>query len=81
MKEKSLSKYILAVDFPKNALIDIEPGLYDPRRKLELCGDKEFVMSCGQSFSDVDPGCYQSGIMYILKQRMAEIVRIWGYYE
>ena len=48
-----------------------EPGLYDPRRKLELCGDDVFVMPCGQSFVDVDPGCHESGIVCILKQRKA----------
>ena len=48
-----------------------EPGLYDPRRKLELCGDSTFVMPCGQSFVDVDPGCHESDIVCILKERKA----------
>ena len=49
--------------------INTEPGLYDPRRKLELRGDQEFVIPCGQKFRDVDPGCYKSSIEYILEQR------------
>ena len=43
--------------------------MYDPRRKLELRGDPEFTMPCGQNFLDLDPGCYQSATVHILKQK------------